>query len=131
MMLFSAFANILTLSTRQRKNKLRTYALRTDDIDVLLMCINDFFNNTESQPCTGTILTSGQVLLVKTVPDLGQIFLWNTAALILDRDKHKLIFPGSLNSDHGMLITEFDRIIDQIVHHLLNLLHIGRNKFLR
>ena len=92
------------------------------------MCLNDFFYNGKSKTGATLVFSAGQVGFVKSFPDFFQTVFWNTDSGILDRDKYFVVLLGCLNRDRGILMTELDRIVDQIVKYLLDFAEISSDK---
>ena len=113
---------------RQGENKFRTDTLGADTIDIFTMCLNDLFYNGKSKTGAAFIFSAGEVGFVKSFPDLFQTIFWNTDSGVFDRNKDFLIFFGCLNRDHRILMTELDRIINQIVEYLLDFAEISSDK---
>lgn len=107
------------------KDKFGTNALCTDDIDILVMRSDDLFDDRKSQSRSFAVFSAGGVELVEALPDFGNACLWNAAAGILDGDEDFAVLLRCLDRDGGIVVAEFDRIIDQIVQHLLDFSHIG------
>ena len=63
--------------------------------------------------------------LIKTLPYLFDIILWDTNTGILHRHKYLLIAYRGLDIDDRILPAEFDGIVNQIVENLLNLAEIS------
>ena len=108
----------------QCKNKFCSNTLCTDHIDVLSMCMKNLFDDCQTKAGSFLILASGSINLIKSFPDLLETCLWNSNAMIFDRNKDLAIFFGSLKCDRGIVRTEFDRIAQKVIQYLLNLLHI-------
>lgn len=100
--------------------KLRSDSLGADDIDVFIMCIDDFFYDGKTKSCSFLILAARVVCFVETIPDLCLVFRRNTDAVIFDRNKYLIIFIGDIYFDICIGRTEFDCIVDQVVNNLLD-----------
>ena len=92
------------------------------------MSLNDFFYNGKSKTGAALVFSAGEVGFVKSFPDFFQTVFWNTDSGILDRDKYFVVLLGCLNRDRGILMTELDRIVDQIVKYLLDFAEISSDK---
>lgn len=113
---------------RQGENKLCANALCTDTVDIFSMSLNDFFYNGKSKTGAALVFSAGEVGFVKSFPDFFQTVFGNTDSGILDRDKYFVVLLGCLNRDRGILMTELDRIVNQIVKYLLDFAEISSDK---
>ena len=107
------------------KDKFGTNALCTDDIDILVMRRDDLLHDGESKAGAPLVLAAGEVGLVEALPDFRDACLWNAAAGVLDGDEDFTVLLRCLNCDGGIVVAEFDCIINEIVQHLLDFSHIG------
>ena len=92
------------------------------------MSLNNFFYNGKSKTGAALVFSAGEVGFVKSFPDFFQTVFGNTDSGILDRDKYFVVLLGCLNHDRGILMTELDRIVDQIVKYLLDFAEISSDK---
>ena len=92
------------------------------------MSLNDFFYNGKSKTGAALVFSAGEVGFVKSFPDFFQTVFGNTDSGILDRDKYFVVLLSCLNRDRGILMTELDRIVDQIVKYLLDFAEISSDK---
>ena len=90
--------------------------------------IDDLFDNSKSETGAFFIFSTGKVRLIEAIPYFSNAVPWDSDTGILDRDKHFIIFNSSLNGDRGIMMTEFDRIVNEIVQYLLDAGHIRHNK---
>ena len=44
---------------------------------------------------------------------------------VLDRNKNFIIFLSGLNGNGGIVVTELDGVVNQVIEHLLDFAHIG------
>ena len=89
------------------------------------MKLNDLFHDGQAKSGSFFIFSSGQICLIETFPYFFQTVFGDSDTGITDRDKHFLIFGRGLNGDLGIRMTVLDRIVDQVIEHLLDLSHIG------
>ena len=87
----SGFLQILT-GFVQRKDKFRTDSFGADDIDMLIVSLDHFLDNSKPQSGSLLILSTGQIRFIETFPDFNQFFFRNTDSLIFYRDKDLIIF---------------------------------------
>ena len=67
------------------------------------------------------ILATGLIRLIEAVPDLREVLLRDADAGVLYGDEDLLAtYPGA-DRDRGFRITELQRVIDQVIEHLLDL----------
>ena len=64
------------------------------------------------------------IRFVKTVPDQLQIIFRNADSGIFHTDKNFIMFFGRLNLNERIVVAEFDGIIQKVVKHLLDLIHV-------
>ena len=88
------------------------------------MCLYDLFYDCQTESCSLLILTSGEIRLIETVPDLLDTLFRNTDSRILHGNKDFLVLQRSLDIDYRVLTAEFDGVVDQIVEHLLDLTEV-------
>ncbi len=88
------------------------------------MCLYDLFYDCQTESCSLLILTSGEIRLIETVPDLLDTLFRNINARILHGNKDFLVLQRSLDIDYRVLTAEFDGVVDQIVEHLLDLTEV-------
>ena len=69
------------------------------------------------EPQTGAFLVPapGDIGLVKTVPDLGDAVPGDTDAAVLDGNKHLLVFLCGFHVNLRIVMTEFYRIVYEVV----------------
>ena len=79
--------SVLRTGRSERKDKFRADAFRTDNINVFMMGMNNFFYNGEAQAGTLFISAPGKIRLVETFPDFTEAVSGNADAGILDGDK--------------------------------------------
>lgn len=91
----------------QCKNKFCSNTLCTDHIDVLSMCMKNLFDDCQTKAGSFLILASGSINLIKSFPDLLETCLWNSNAMIFDRNKDLAVFFGSLKCNRGIVRAEF------------------------
>lgn len=104
----------------QRENEFRADALRADDIDVLPVGVDDFFNDRKAETRTAAVLAAGVVALVEAVPDARNIALFDAAAVVFYGNVAAVVKLLRLDLDLGILIGKFDRIVKQVVKDLLD-----------
>ena len=75
------------------------------------MSFDDLFHNRKPKSCTFPVFSAGGICLVKSVPHLGQAVLGDSYSVILHRNENLTIFYGCFNVDRGIVITEFDCIV--------------------
>lgn len=92
--------------------------------DVLSMCMKNLFDDCQTKAGSFLILASGSINLIKSFPDLLETCLWNSNAMIFDRNKDLAVFFGSLKCNRGIVRAEFDRVAQKVIQHLLDLFHI-------
>ena len=85
------------------------------------MSLYGFFDDGKTESGSFLIFATGKISFVKTFPDLIQCISRNTDTVILDRRVNFIATLGCLDRNGRILITEFDRIIDQIIKNLLDL----------
>lgn len=105
--------------TGKGENEFGSHAFGADHVDILAVGLDDLFYNGKPQSGSFFILASGQIRLVKTLPYFFLTVLWNTDSRIFYRDKYLLIPPRRLDVDGGVLVAEFDCVVNKIVQHLL------------
>ena len=76
----------------QCKNKFCSNTLCTDHIDVLSMCMKNLFDDCQTKAGSFLILASGSVNLIKSFPDFLETCLWNSNAMIFNRNKDLAVF---------------------------------------
>ena len=86
---------------------------------------DDLFDDRKSQSRSFAVFSAGGIELVEALPDFGNACLWNAAAGILDGNEDFSVLLRCLDRDGGIVVAEFDCIINQIVQHLLDFSHIG------
>ena len=67
------------------------------------------------------VLAAGLVRLIETVPDLREVTLRDSDAGVLDGDEDLLAADAGADRDRGFRITELQRVVDQVIEHLLDL----------
>ena len=82
---------------------------------MLVVGIEDLFDNGKPQPGTFSVFSPGRICLVETVPDLWETALGYTAAGIFYGDKDGFVFYGSLHFNDGVRRAEFDGIVYEVV----------------
>ena len=110
---------------RQGIGKSRADALAGQHLEVAAVAFDDPAGDGEAQPRALFVLSSGKVGFVETVPDLFQGILGDPHAGVLDGDEDFAVLLRCLNCDGGIVVAEFDCIINEIVQHLLDFSHIG------
>ena len=98
----------------QCKNKFCSNTLCTDHIDVLSMCMKNLFDDCQTKAGSFLILASGSVNLIKSFPDFLETCLWNSNAMIFNRNKDLAVFFGSLKCNRGIVRAEFDRVAQRL-----------------
>lgn len=78
------------------KCKFTSDTLGADNIDILIMCLDDFFGNRKSESGSLFVFATGAVRLVKTNPYTVQGILRNTTSLILHRYKNFIMFSDNV-----------------------------------
>ena len=109
----------------QGENKLRTHALCTDHIDILIVCRNNILYNGKPQASALFVLSPGQIGLVKPLPYFMNAVLGDSDSAVLHRHKYFVIALRSLNGDGRAVGAELDGIVNEVVQYLLNLAHIS------
>lgn len=112
---------------RQRENEFCPYAFRADDVDMLIVGLDDLFHNGKTKSGAPLVFPAGDVCLVEAFPDFFQAVLRDADTGIFDGNENLSAPLGGLNGDGGICMAELDRIINEIVEHLLDLAHIGGN----
>ena len=72
---------------RQRKYKFRTDPGSRDDVDLFLVILDDVTNDRQTEAGTFFVFSARGVGLVKTGPDLVDVFLFDADTVILDRNE--------------------------------------------
>ena len=116
---------VIAVGQKQGEDELAPRPFRADHIDVLPVAVYDLLDDGQAQACALLVLAPGVVGLVEPVPDQLQIVLGDADAGILDGDEELVLLHGGLHPDHGIVVAELDRIVQQVVEHLLDFFHIG------
>ena len=96
----SASALFLFLCFIQGEDEFRSNSFCADHVDILIVCVNDFFDNGKPQAGSLPVLAPGGVSLVKTVPDLSDTALRYPGSMILDGHKDfPMLFCGFYRDD--------------------------------
>lgn len=111
----------------QGEHEFGSDAFGTDDVDVFLMRGDDIFCDRKPQTGAFFILAPGGVGFVETFPDLRQAFGGNADALILYRNKGFFMPHIGGDEDDRAGIRKLDRVVDQVVEDLLDLLYVRVN----
>ena len=119
------FAVLQRHCLRQRKDKFRPAPLGADHINIFPMCLYDLFYDRQPESCSLLNLTSGEIRLIEPVPDLLDTLFRNTDSRILHGNKDFLVLQRSLDIDYRVLTAEFDGVVNEIVHHLLDFPQVG------
>ena len=112
---------LMCLSLRQAEDKFRAHTFGADHIDGFFVSLDDFLYDGESESGALLVLAAGRVRLEEAVPDLFLILLRDADAGILDRDKDLIMLFVDVDSDCGIVMRKLDRVVHQVVDHLLNL----------
>ena len=105
----------LTSNLRKWKGEFGSDSFRTHHGNILPMCLNCFFHDRKSKSGTFLIFSTGEVTLVKALPDFPKRWSWNTHTVIFYRGIYFFSAVCRLNRDDGIRITEFNRIVQQVV----------------
>ena len=108
---------LFPLGCRQGEDKFSADSFGTNDVDIFIMCLNNFFYDRESKTGTLLVLSTGQVGFVETLKNFVLAVFWNSDAGILDRNKYFFAFLGGLNGDFRIMVAELDGIVNQIINH--------------
>ena len=111
---------ILILCIGKGEDKFGSDPFGTDDINIFMVCMNDFFYNGKTKSGAFFIFSTGSICLIKAFPDTSDAIFWNTDAAIFDGYKYFSISKCSFNCDDRICIAKFKSIVDQIVHNLIN-----------
>ena len=88
------------------------------------MCLDDLFYNRKAKAGTPLVFSSGKVSFVETVPDLFNTVPGDADTGIFYGNEDLLVFTGRLDIDHGVIMAEFNGIVDQVIKDLLDLAHV-------
>lgn len=83
------------------------------------MGLYDLLYDGEPKSGAALVLAPGEVGLVKTLPDFLQTVLRDADAGILNGDENLFVAAAGLDVDGGVVVAELDRVVDQVVEHLL------------
>lgn len=89
------------------------------------MGLDDFLHDGKAKPGSFLVLPAGGVGLIKAFPDFFQAVLGDPDSGILHRDEYFPAAFGGLDGDGGVRVAEFDRIVNEVIEHLLDLAHVG------
>ena len=104
--------NILKVcGTGKGEDEFGPNAFRTDHINILSMGLDDFLYNGKSKSGSFSILSTGSICLIKTIPHFGKTFFWNSHSVILHRHEHLSILHSCLNVDGRIVIAELNSIV--------------------
>ena len=112
-LIFFAFLNTL-----QGKDEFCSHSGSAYNVDVLLMCVYDFFYNGKTKSRAFSVPSPGSVGFVKALPDFRNAFFGNSLSVIFNRDEDLTVFFRSLHNDNGVIRTEFNGVIQKIVKNL-------------
>ena len=70
-----------------------------DDVDMFIVCLNNFFYNSKSQAGSPFIFSPGKVRFIKAVPDFFDTFCRNSDSGIFHGNKNFFIFDACFNLD--------------------------------
>ena len=73
----------------------------------------------KSEPGAPLILAAGEIGFVKTLPDFLQAVLGDADAGVFYGDENLFVAAVCLDVDGGIVVAELDRVVDQVVEHLL------------
>ena len=79
------------------------------------MCLNDFLDDRKSEPGPFFVFSAGEIALIETLPHFCETFFRNPDSGVFDGDEHFSIAFGRLEYDGRVRITEFDRVVQQVV----------------
>ena len=108
------------------ESKFTSDTFRTDYINILTVSLNGFLYDGKTKSGSFFIFATGRICLVKTFPYLIQRITRNTDSVILDRYEDFLAAFGGFNCNNRVRIAEFNRIVDQIVEHLLDFVFVSK-----
>lgn len=91
-MVYKTALQLFPLGCRQGEDKFCADSFGTDDVDIFIMCLNNFFYDRESKTGTLLVLSTGQVGFVETLKNFVLAVFWNSDAGILDRNKYFSLF---------------------------------------
>ena len=74
-------------------------AFRTDHVDVLVMGVDNLFDDRQSQPGAFAVFSAGGVDLVKSFPDLGKAFFRYSDSGVFHGDEYLPVFFRRLYGD--------------------------------
>lgn len=116
------------LCNRQGENEFGSNPLRTDDIDVFVVGLDNLLYNGKPQAGPFFILPPGSVGLIEAFPDFFQAVLGDADSGVLDGYKDLIVPLGGFHGDGGIRMAELDGVVDEVVHDLLDFTHICGHK---
>ena len=123
-----AAKSVIFFRAPESKSKGRTDTFSTDQIDVFLMGTDDLADDGQAQACPFFVLAAGEVGLVEAVPDQFLVFFANSDSAVANGDKYCISFFCCINGDLGVLMAEFQGVVDQVVEDLLDLFQVRIDK---
>ena len=105
---------------RQVNAKAAAFSKCALDGNMTAMRLGDVFDNCQAQTGTPFFATAGFVHAVEALEKPWQMFLSNTAAVILDTDNHLGILLVKFQQNGAMRHAVFKGIIQQIHHRLFD-----------
>lgn len=110
---------------RQREDKFCPHAFRADDIDMFFMGLNDLLHDSETEPGAFLVFSAGAICLVEAFPDFFQAVLRDADTGIFDGNENFFAPLGGLDGDGRIRVAELDRVVNEVVEHLLDFAHVG------
>lgn len=83
----------------QGKDELCSHSFGADDVDMFIVCLNNFFYNSKSQAGSPFIFSPGKIRFIKAVPDFFDTFCRNSDSGIFHGNKNFFIFDACFNLD--------------------------------
>src|SRR5689334_9215877 len=92
---------------------------RTTHMNALAVRFNNVFANGKAQAGSSLIAAAGGIGAVKALKDAGQVFFFNTNAIVTDLNKYVLVV-GVVNTGYyvTVLLAVFGGIFNQVNEHL-------------
>ena len=108
----------------KREDEFCACSFRADDIDILVMRADDFADDGKAKSGSFFISATGDVRLIKTLPDLWQVLLRDAFPEVFDGDEDKLFPLVGADQDFFSGWAEFDCVVNKVVEYLLDTPHI-------
>ena len=104
----------------QSENKFRSGSFRADYIDILIVGVNDFLDDGQSQAGALPVFAPGRVNLIKPVPDFGNGVPRNSDAVIPHGYGNFAVAFCGFHLYGRIIAAEFDGVVNKVVQHLLD-----------